>query len=240
MQFVGEARHWPWNLNGKSGVLGHTLTYLNVILYTPWHMVLLATIVFLLLGLGMAFLIDPNKFSLHAVYRDRLIRAYLGASNPHRKPNPFTGFDEEDNVRMRVLWDETKFQKRLLPVINIALNLVGGAKLAWQDRKAESFTISPLALRIERGRLSQNGCAGECALWRRKRHLVRRRGRNFGRGGEPEHGLSLVAACHLYYDAVERAAGRMAGKSRAQPATKHFTSVTPRSALRRFCLKHLA
>ena len=144
MQYVGQALHWPWNLNGKSGVLGHTLTYLNVILYTPWHMVVLATIVFVLLGLGMAFLIDPNKFSLHAVYRDRLIRAYLGASNPHRKPNPFTGFDEEDNVPMRVLWDEKKFQKRLLPVINIALNLVGGAKLAWQDRKAESFTITPL------------------------------------------------------------------------------------------------
>ncbi|CAN5533389.1 hypothetical protein BH18VER2_BH18VER2_01030 [soil metagenome] len=30
-------------------------------------------------GLGMAFIINANKFSLHAMYRDRLIRAYLGA-----------------------------------------------------------------------------------------------------------------------------------------------------------------
>jgi hypothetical protein len=144
MQYVGDARHLPWNLKGASGVLGCTLVYLNVILYTPWHMALAAALIFILSGLGMAFVIDPNKFSLHAVYRDRLIRAYLGASNPHRAPNPFTGFDENDNIRMRLLWDEAKFQRRLMPIINVALNLVGGGKLAWQDRKAESFTFSPL------------------------------------------------------------------------------------------------
>ena len=125
-------------------MLGRTLTYLNVILYTPWPAVVIATIVLTLLGLGMAYVIDPNKFSLHATYRDRLIRAYLGASNPKRDANPFTGFDENDNLRMRELWNEGKFGKRLMPIVNIALNLVGGSKLAWQDRKAESFTVSPL------------------------------------------------------------------------------------------------
>jgi hypothetical protein len=45
---------------------------------------------------------------------------------------------------MHKLWIEEKFGRRLLPVINIALNLVGGSKLAWQERKAESFTASPL------------------------------------------------------------------------------------------------
>ena len=105
---------------------------------------MIATIVLVLLGLGMAYVIDPNKFSLHAMYRDRLIRAYLGASNSKRDANPFTGFDENDNIRMREVWNEGKFGKRLMPVVNIALNLVGGSKLAWQDRKAESFTVSPL------------------------------------------------------------------------------------------------
>ncbi len=144
MEYIGQARRWNWNLDGKSMVLGKTLRYLNVILYTPWPMVVGAMIVLALLGLGMAYLIDPNKFSLHAMYRDRLIRAYLGASNSRRDPNPFTGFDENDNIRMRELWLEGKFRKRLMPVVNIALNLVGGSKLAWQDRKAESFTVSPL------------------------------------------------------------------------------------------------
>jgi hypothetical protein len=96
---------------------------------------------FLALGGFMGFFIDINLFSLHAAYRDRLIRAYLGASRPHgaRKPDPFTGFDERDNVLMRNLRGN-----RPLHVVNIALNLVAGKNLAWQDRKAESFTVTPL------------------------------------------------------------------------------------------------
>src|SRR5947207_13409443 len=31
-----------------------------------------------------------------------------------------------------------------LHIINVTLNLVGGKKLAWQNRKAESFSMSPL------------------------------------------------------------------------------------------------
>ena len=52
--------------------------------------------------------ININKFSLHGMYRDRLIRAYLGASNPDRVadpgkvvdggPNRFTGFAQSDNI----------------------------------------------------------------------------------------------------------------------------------------------
>jgi hypothetical protein len=92
----------------------------------------------------MARLINANKFSLHGMYRDRLIRAYLGASNSNRKENPFTGFDENDNVKMRDLWLQEKFNGKLMPVVNIALNLVSGEKLGWQERKAQSFTVSPL------------------------------------------------------------------------------------------------
>jgi hypothetical protein len=36
--------------------------------------------------------ININRFSLHSMYRSRLIRAFLGASRL-RHPNPFTGFD---------------------------------------------------------------------------------------------------------------------------------------------------
>src|SRR5437899_9725709 len=47
-------------------------------------------------------------------------------------------------MRMSEMWSEEKFGGKLLPVINIALNLVGGSNLAWQERKAESFTVTPL------------------------------------------------------------------------------------------------
>jgi len=39
-----------------------------------------------------------------AVYRERLIRAYLSASNSNRKENPFKAFDENDNIKKRYLW----------------------------------------------------------------------------------------------------------------------------------------
>ncbi len=90
-------------------------------------------------GLVMSGLININKFSLHSVYRNRLIRAYLGASNPRRHPNPFTGFDPRDNLRLFRLAGQ-----RPLQVMNMALNLVSGENLAWQQRKAETFTASAL------------------------------------------------------------------------------------------------
>jgi hypothetical protein len=92
---------------------------------------------------GFGFLtgrvVNVNRFSLQAMYRNRLVRAYLGASNVRRRPNLFTGFDPEDNLRLHRLRSNRPF-----PVINLALNLVAGKDLAWQQRKAECFTATPL------------------------------------------------------------------------------------------------
>ena len=41
------------------------------------------------LAILMSYAVNVNKFSLHAMYRMRLVRAYLGASNTEQKPNPF-------------------------------------------------------------------------------------------------------------------------------------------------------
>ncbi len=107
---------------------------------------LLAIVAATLLGLVMSVFIDPNKYSLHAMYRNRLIRAYLGASRKKgaRHPNPFTGFDPGDNIPMKNLWREQP--RKLMPVINMTLNMVEpvSKKLAWQERKAETFTVTPL------------------------------------------------------------------------------------------------
>ncbi|HWM95269.1 MAG TPA: hypothetical protein VN493_31230 [Thermoanaerobaculia bacterium] len=101
--------------------------------------VLAAIAVFGLLGLAMGRFVNVNRFSLQAMYRNRLVRAYLGASNTDRRPNLFTGFDPEDNLRMHELRANRPF-----PVVNMALNLVAGKDLAWQQRKSECFTSSPL------------------------------------------------------------------------------------------------
>src|SRR4029450_2649267 len=66
-------------LDSKSGLLGRPEEYLNVIFYTPWWLVIPFAALLLVAGVVMARLINANKFSLHGIYRERLIRAYLGA-----------------------------------------------------------------------------------------------------------------------------------------------------------------
>jgi hypothetical protein len=101
--------------------------------------------------------INVNRFSMHALYRNRLVRTFLGASAKGRDPNPFTNFDPNDNPKMHTLWDPRSpgttvgqlVSKvggwRPLHIINIALNVTSSDKhLAWQERKAASFTVSPL------------------------------------------------------------------------------------------------
>jgi hypothetical protein len=104
-----------------------------------WPTELAALVALLVLGFVAGYPVNINRFSMQAAYRNRLIRAYLGASHTPRQPNMFTGFDPEDNVFL----DDLKLN-RPFPVINITLNLVSGKELAWQERKAESFTASPL------------------------------------------------------------------------------------------------
>src|SRR5260221_1689809 len=113
-----------------------------IIYDTPGSLLLAMMILIALAGWGLSLLINTNRFSLHYYWRNRMMRAYLGATRSdedrERTRNKFTNFDESDNLRMfRVL-------QKPLHVINVTLNLVGGDKLAWQDRKAESFTMSPL------------------------------------------------------------------------------------------------
>src|SRR5208282_3626272 len=86
--------------------------------------------------------ININTFSLHGMYRMRLTRAYLGASNFARHPDSFTNFDSSDNMY------ETDMLCKGAPlhIINTALNLVATRNMAWQQRKAEPFSFSPISV----------------------------------------------------------------------------------------------
>src|SRR6185295_19079010 len=79
------------------------LWHIDLVAMTPISAVAVFFVLALGGGLGMALLIDINKFSLHAMYRNRLIRTFLGASRENRRPNTFTGFDGEDNLDVRQL-----------------------------------------------------------------------------------------------------------------------------------------
>jgi hypothetical protein len=104
---------------------------------------LIAAGLFLIVSIT-AMKIDVNRFSMHGVYRNRLVRAFLGAARAGRKPDPFTDFDAADNCRVSELKAQKDNRRVLYPVINVTLNLVGGENLAWQERKASSFIITPL------------------------------------------------------------------------------------------------
>ncbi len=92
-------------------------------------------------GMALGLFIDVNKFSLHSVYRSRLIRAFLGASRPagSRRPHLFTGFDPDDDLPMHELQSD-----KPLHIVGMTLNLAAGRQLAWTERKAASFTASRL------------------------------------------------------------------------------------------------
>jgi len=118
---------------------------------TVEFVILLAVLALVALGAGR--IANINRFSLHGMYRNRLVRAYLGASNcpidgaDQRVPDPFTGFSLTDNMPLHSLCstaDNPEAVQRPLSIINTTLNLVHGEKLAWQQRKAESFSMSPL------------------------------------------------------------------------------------------------
>jgi hypothetical protein len=123
------------------------------------------------IALGVAAIgsicVNINRFSLHAMYRNRLIRAFLGASRgDERNPNAFTDFDTGDNPRMYDLALPHDDRPRPTPpkpgwkpfhIVNIALNIVSTKRLAWQERKAESFTASPLHTGTPCGMLVREG-----------------------------------------------------------------------------------
>jgi hypothetical protein len=97
-------------------------------------------------GLLLSWRVDINLFSMHMMYRNRLTRCYLGASNPDRQPEPFTGFDDDDDLPLSALAQPrlgSSTIQRPYHIVNAALNLVRGRQLAWQKRKAASFVFTP-------------------------------------------------------------------------------------------------
>ncbi|MBO3271233.1 patatin-like phospholipase family protein [Hymenobacter defluvii] len=103
-------------------------------------------------ALLLAWRIDVNEFSLHHFYRNRLTRAYLGASRRRSErahtANPFTSFDRLDDLKLCRLrrHDPLQFDKPYdapYLIINAALNATVVTDLARQDRKAESFVFTP-------------------------------------------------------------------------------------------------
>ncbi len=108
----------------------------------------LLCLIFFGVALFVSWRININEFSIHYLYRNRLVRCYLGASVPGRNAQPFTGFSEADNFplgHLQIPADSTDSKDgRPLPILNTSLNVVRGKELALQSRKARSFALTPI------------------------------------------------------------------------------------------------
>lgn len=89
---------------------------------------------------GLGWMADPNQLSIHAFYKARLVRAYMGASNPNREAEQITESAVGDDVPLK----ELRNCERGAPyhLLNATLNLVGGRDLSTAQRSADSFTLS--------------------------------------------------------------------------------------------------
>lgn len=93
----------------------------------------------------LMFRLDINEFSISRFYRNRLARCFLGAGRTEvRKPDPVTGFDREDDLPMKIIAAHLETSKNTpIPIVNTALNAMGGQDATMQERRADSFAFTP-------------------------------------------------------------------------------------------------
>jgi hypothetical protein len=110
--------------------LGEALTFSSICCGGGEELFLQLLVIFaiaVVIGFIASLIININRFSLHGVYRNRLIRAFLGASrvgDPSRKPNPFTEFDEKDNEDLANLWPNKIQVGYIPPQLHVILALL--------------------------------------------------------------------------------------------------------------------
>ncbi|HWK11794.1 MAG TPA: patatin-like phospholipase family protein [Vicinamibacterales bacterium] len=102
----------------------------------------LALLILTLAATLLGRLISSTQFSLHDMYRSRLVRTFLGASRlaRERSPSRFTGFDAGDELRI----DALAAAGRPLHIVNATMDLVGDRNIKVEQTKAASFTMTAL------------------------------------------------------------------------------------------------
>ena len=94
--------------------------------------------------------VDLDRFSMHAVYRNRLTRAFLGTAKASggRRPDLYTRFDPLDDIKVADAFghrlDGPGRRRPFFHVINVTLNATRAKDATGAERKAEPFTITPL------------------------------------------------------------------------------------------------
>lgn len=131
-------------LNAEGHFFGHAFPGIHIIEEVK---IICIIILFAAISYLLARQVGVNEFSMHHFYRNRLVRAFLGATRRSTDrqitSNPFTGFDMSDDEKLYKMRNEFGYYGPY-PVLNTALNASQVIELDRQDRKAESFIFSPL------------------------------------------------------------------------------------------------
>ena len=126
-------------------LLGKILDLLHISSHIGW--ITLAMVITGLLTWFLGNRIGVNEFSMHHFYKNRLVRAYLGATRNRaerkKTASNFTGFDSQDDLFLSELTNKDGYYGPY-PILNTALNASVVSELDRQDRMAESFIFSPL------------------------------------------------------------------------------------------------
>ncbi|HEV8317323.1 MAG TPA: patatin-like phospholipase family protein [Vicinamibacterales bacterium] len=94
--------------------------------------------------LAVGWSTDPNALSLHTFYRARLVRGYLGASNPKRLDRGVLIDDAVEGDDMKLQDLENSSRGMPYHLVNATLNLVGDSKVGAVQRMAAPFLFSKL------------------------------------------------------------------------------------------------
>ncbi len=103
------------------------------------YLIEIGALLFATLALSRRF--GSSDFSKNYFFQSRLVRYYLGASNPNRTPQGSTGLDPGDDLFL------TQFSKDYAgpyPILNAALNAGTGRGLGYTTGLARSFVFTPL------------------------------------------------------------------------------------------------
>jgi hypothetical protein len=134
------------------------------------HIILVFCIGSLLLSLLASRYVDVNIFSLQEMYENRLVSAFLGASQPERNHiDPVTHIDPNDDLKLKDLGFDAEGNLRgPIHLINTAINLCGSDQREYDERRADSFVLSPIFCgSTQTGfRRTEEGYAGDLTLGR--------------------------------------------------------------------------
>ena len=216
---------FDWIVFGKAGVVlpSEAASAASPLSLLAWFFGILV------FGLAISRFVNINRFSLHSVYRNRLIRTFLGASRRDRAPNPFTGFDERDNIALQdslaaeagrarqAAAAASRREHRAQRPEGQRPRLPGAPRLAAHGDGAGRRQRQPALDRLD-GHAAHRllpAFAGLCARPQgREGHDAWHRDDALRRRGEPEHGLSLLADAQPAPDPVQRPPRRLARQSR--------------------------